>query len=132
MSWLIAQQALALRGLLSERWAWQQGHMATDDLGQVVDPKDPGAACWCVLGGVAKVSGCTNTDAASYAGLTGALRLTLVRALGLGPKDGCSVTAWNDAPERTHEDVISLIDATIMRESGLAGAMRGEGPCLEF
>lgn len=120
-------QLLAMRELLSDPMRWTQGMMAADDLGSRVGAKDPAACCWCIMG-----ADCL-TDTANVlhrdTSAVHALRATITAFDG----EYCrSVSGWNDMPGRTHEEVLRLIDATIVRESGLAGAIRGDGPCLEF
>jgi hypothetical protein len=65
------------------------------------------ATCWCLSGAVHLVAPGAH------------LMAEFSRTLGVPPDGGslgrCSVVDWNDAPERTHADVLKLIDDTIVR-----------------
>jgi hypothetical protein len=70
---------------------------------------DNGRAC--AVGGIFAVVGgrmCTYEDTVRRQVAFDALRKTLV-----GRGISCPVADWNDAPERTVEDVLDLYDATI-------------------
>lgn len=46
----------AVRELLSERSKWTQGCLARNIADNSVDPLDPKAVCWCLVGAVHKVN----------------------------------------------------------------------------
>ena len=104
----------AARARIERPEAWTQVESARDASGHPVGSTRADAVCWCILG------------ALSYAGAAGALGddgppLRELRAT-LGG-DLVSISEWNDAPDRTHAEVIDLFDRTIARlESGLAPA----------
>ena len=100
------------REILAPKGAWIQLNPAMDSRGNWRDPRDPRASCWCLVGALERATfealGVLDEfllDAAMYA-LTGALERT-----GEYPSD--ALAAWNDAPSRTHEEVLQLIDRAI-------------------
>ena len=98
----------ALRDLLTllaapERWT--QERYACASQGYSVDPDDTSARRWCITGGVFKVTNSRGT-------YTRVLQCLVAVAM---PRTGL-LSRWNDAPSRTHADVLALIDAAIERE----------------
>jgi hypothetical protein len=93
----------AARQTLTPLEAWTKGDNARDQDGARVDPQDPRATCWCLIGAIAMQG--HYSSVASYE-----IRQTLV-------KDGrCdSIAAFNDDPDTTHDDVLGLLDKTIAR-----------------
>lgn len=92
------------RELLAEPGRWTQETAARDAAGLPVGATSDAAVCWCLIGALDAVRDGTTALAQ--------LRRTL----------GCSsVSAWNDAPERTHADVLALLDRAIAKE---------EAPCV--
>ena len=95
----------AVRALLAEPTAWTKGAMSRDPYGFVAYPRASSATCWRALGAVEKCAPITRDQ----------LRQ------GLGFATDRSITEWNDAPERTHSDVIAVLDTTIARIEKEAG-----------
>lgn len=134
---------LALRVLLDDPNAWLQGRMAADDLGSTVDSTSGEACCWCLLGGASRIESAAHKTARAFhiepmdTALVAELRDTLKLYRN---NDFRSVSGWNDAPGRTHAEILALIDATIMRVSRFNGDLQWcfarllnkEPPCLEF
>jgi hypothetical protein len=98
-----------LRNLLDDPHHWTQGEAAKRTDGREVSPEDPWAVCWCVMGGVSRVTkGHDTMD--WYNGAIGAISDTLKSN---GFTNG--IAAWNDDKRRTHADVIAILDLAIER-----------------
>lgn len=85
--------------LLADPKAWTKGKGACDANGHPIDPESRWAVAWCVLGAAWR---CYGGDPALYerhARYVEAFREETHGALDL----------WNDAPERTHAEVIALL-----------------------
>ena len=80
---------------------WTQGASARDVTGSVTRAWAEEAVCWCAMGAVA----CREDDWAT----TAAAWVVLEEAAGMW------VAEWNEAPGRTHEDVLALYDRAIER-----------------
>lgn len=78
---------------------WTQGSAAHDQHGNCVEPRDPRATCWCILGAIAATgAGDVRAD--------DALRQTIGED---------ALANWNDQPFRTQAHVLKLFDDTIER-----------------
>ena len=95
----------AVRALLAEPTAWTKGAMSRDKQGSPEYPRASPTVCWCALGAIT-----TRSPLA---------REQLRQELGFDTD--WQITEWNDAPERTHSDVITLLDTTIARLEKEAG-----------
>lgn len=82
------------------RRGWCQRRRACNSRYAVVDPCDPDAERWCVIGAL---------HAAMGDGLTGT-RFD-VAANAIQAETGRWLSGWNDAPERTQQDVIAALEA---------------------
>lgn len=92
---------ISIRELLEDPAHWIQGSYARNRPdGKVVPPLHPDATCWCLDGAVIRVV----PPKWRYA-----VRMALV-----GTGKACT---WNDAPERTHADVLGAIDKALARVS---------------
>jgi hypothetical protein len=80
--------------LESSTIAWTQRHFARDLTGGHTRPKADNACSWCALGAIKKVA---------FDGVEADKAIAQVY-VSLKPKH--SIIAWNDAPERTREEVI--------------------------
>jgi hypothetical protein len=80
--------------LLATPDKWTKGHLATDDMGDSVGEYSPSACRWCLIGAVFKCYG------------NFAERDPIVAAI--NRKTGPFPSQWNDAPERTHAEVLAL------------------------
>lgn len=76
---------------------WCQGDFSK------IDP-DTGKMGWCLLGGLA-------ASGVNYSPTLDALHTAMD-----GPKNHGAIAGWNDAPERTKQDVLDLIDRAIALE----------------
>lgn len=93
----------AMRELLSAPERWTKGECARDASGNRVDISSPDATCFCLIGA---------------AGLVGEFKSVmdlLDRLVAPGP-----ASCWQDAPERTHAEVLALLDRAIEQESHAA------------
>src|SRR4051812_18070843 len=84
----------AARERLSRPERWTQGALARSQAGAEVFGYDPAAVCWCVRGALEAVPG-------SLEDYAEAVR-RYERAVGAR-----CLEDWNDAPERTHTDILS-------------------------
>lgn len=97
-----AALARRVRALLAEPERWTQTYLARDANGVGVNTRDPRAACWCLMGAISHVLNCEVGKAVEHP-----LWWDLTELTGTGP------AAWNDAPGRTHADVLALLDRVI-------------------
>ena len=74
-----------------EKWTTQAD--AKNESGKAVRFDDPNARCWCILGALAKCHGLHESFQIQY----------MIKRI-----VGGHISSWNDAPERTYEDVIKL------------------------
>lgn len=89
------------RALIAEPERWTQGALARDGDGEELgDAQDPDAACWCLAG------------ALHHAGYGRATSLLVHRVLSTLDKP-VDIVTWNDAPERSHAQVLLLLDECI-------------------
>lgn len=108
-----------LRGAteLIER-GWCQDHAACDEHGASADWEAKNAASFCTLGAVARA-----TRSLQFNVFKDGVYDRVVAALKARLPDGYrgSVPAWNDAPERTKQEVLDLLRYA---EKEVAGAVR--------
>ena len=97
----------SLRALFDVPSKWVQGAPSTNSVGEHVRPSSTVAICWCLMGGVSKITYDDN-DMISYDNMIDAL----LRSLRLLGYEG-GIASWNDNPERTFEDVLAVIDQAI-------------------
>lgn len=81
--------------LLDSPEKWTQGRGAASDLGQSVAATNPSAVCWCLAGAAARC----------YPGGRDPVFEKLRRHFG----SWLGVFDWNDAHDRTYEDVVALV-----------------------
>lgn len=74
---------------------WTKGEMAKDADGFPVFSTQDSAVCWCLLGAINRACGID------------ANRVVIFNKLGF--KKINELTDWNDAPERTHSDVLARL-----------------------
>jgi hypothetical protein len=89
--------ARRVRALLEAPERWTQMALARTAEGELCEPTDSVAVCWCLLGAF---------DHVERGDDVGFIRF-------LEKELGGSVTRWNDAPGRTHADVLALLDRVI-------------------
>lgn len=91
----------AMQELLKDPAHWTKGDSAKSVTGMPVNPTSPLAACWCLSGAVEKIA----DDAVEY-------RRALINLVRLATRRrGANfVFTWNDARERTHAEVMQLLE----------------------
>lgn len=87
--------------LLADEKKWTKGANAKDTKGNRVSAFDPDAACFCAWGAIRL---CFNNDVT---------QIWILRDK-IEQKFCFHLTSWNDAPERTHAEVIA-----VLKECGL-------------
>jgi hypothetical protein len=110
----------ALSVLLANPAAWRKGGYAGHRLGEpdtspngewsVIAEADicsPAANCWCLLGAIDRVIG------KQVSQLRHQVRAEIAKTLGL--VHGFELSTWQDAPMRSHDDVLSAIEGTRSR-----------------
>lgn len=95
--------ARRVRALLEAPERWTQGYFARDAAGQECVSKDPAAQCWCIVGAMVRLGSDDPRPDVEF--------INVLKAH-LGPA-GRSLSMWNDAPGRTHADVLALLDRVI-------------------
>jgi len=96
--------------LLTPEGAWTQGLFARDVTGYPLPAGfDAGAVCWCAVGAIEKVTG---EECLEDLPVLAAQQLESVLPTAIPP--------WNDAPERTQEEVVAKLReaAALAREQG--------------
>jgi hypothetical protein len=100
------------RQLVENGWT-QHADARTAD-GQVVDPWNPAAVCWSLLGAlVAALEAQTDDDDQFAIGQLAVACVSLAQVL-----DRDSLTTWNDDPSRTRESVLAALDDATSRTGG--------------
>jgi hypothetical protein len=94
-----------IRKLLADPKSWKQGTYAKDAKGNTVQPTDPKATCWCLVGAARKVLADTPVSARPALGPV---------LLGMGSTMH-DLVSFNDYRQRTHAEVVALLDETITR-----------------
>jgi hypothetical protein len=89
---------MKVRELLSSPEKWTKDVGARDAHGNMCFPTDKQAVCWC-LGEAIGLCYCNNRDHRKVR------ELVLYRIGRMA-----SISPWNDAPERTYEEVKALVD----------------------
>jgi hypothetical protein len=92
---------MKVKDLLRTPHAWTQKTLAKDMNGNKVSPGDPSACCFCLYGAVCYCYSEPNTKLRVLNLIRSTLRLPSV----------IEITSWNDAKERTLEEVIAIADA---------------------
>lgn len=98
------------RALIEKPECWTKGVFARDAEGRELEPNNWAATCFCSLGALAHASGCA----------PGAVSLRVLRTLAAQIGDPTfprtEVADFNDAPERTHAEVLAAFDKAIAAE----------------
>lgn len=87
--------------LLQHPNRWCQGDYALTDDGTPCEPTAPEARQWCLLGAIER-------GAAAY-GLDHRPAIAFLRHAAYPGQRGAKIADWNDDPERTHSQVITLL-----------------------
>lgn len=97
----VADKLREARALIEPEGAWVQGSYAyTASKRALITGSQEGAVCWCAVGAIDK-------------SCQGEPRLWRKAADFLGDAVGCAIPKWNDAPERTHAEVLAAFDKAI-------------------
>ena len=109
----------ALRQRIGQPEAWTKGCDArAGGAGVECEPEEGAARAWCLVGALAAVA-CGKARTAAYR----LLAHLAERSAGPG-----TLTGWNDAPGRTHDEVLQLVDGAIgqaQMERRRSARMRG-------
>ena len=84
---------MTLQELFTDPSTWTKEYAAKDKRGLGVVPFDPNTVCWCLLGGIEKCYGSKWVEIVND--VHAHIRMPL--------------SIWNDAPERTFEDIVQLV-----------------------
>lgn len=99
-----SQEFREVRKLIEQ--GWTQGAYARSASGYSVDSNStPDAVCWCLSGAIIRVA---TAQAIPVYKIRDRLREVLFLRVGNG-----SIVVWNDAPLRTKEEVLALLDFAI-------------------
>lgn len=101
---------IAAREKITTPERWCQGAHARDEGGQTVLAKDPAACVWCIDGALWAVTRFTQTSARASA--------SILLGEQIGAYSANSIHKWNDAPERTHAEVLAAFDRAIEESEG--------------
>ena len=110
------EELKAVRELLSAPARWTRGVYARNEQGLAVDPHDPEAVCWCLYGAMIYIVGDSNKRFAVH--LDAAEDAINVLS---GFISAISVADWQDAPDRTHAEVLDALDRAIAVEEDVDG-----------
>lgn len=102
------------RVLICEPKSWSKMSMARDEHGIGCDPAGPYAKSFCLLGAVHRAD--TEFRAYIYSDVIMQLQRDLRMAPNWSPRSG-GLADYNDGGNRTHEEVLALLDNTIERLS---------------
>jgi hypothetical protein len=97
-----------MRERLAAPERWTKGESARTALQYSVDVHDPRATCWCLMGAY-----CREVHPASVIPYTAFSRLFRRLMPNVPDVLDYGLSDWNDAPERTHADVLELLDRMI-------------------
>lgn len=122
----VAELLTRVRTRLTPDGAWTQHDFASTLDGLSIRVTSPLAVCWCIEGAVGAELGPvpSQDDVRAMEGRHGlhvAALVALTETLGLRDS-GLTLAGWNDAPGRTHADILGVLDLTIARLTRLAGA----------
>lgn len=95
---------MKIHELLASPTAWHQGSLAAKANGQACRVNDRDAVCWCLLGAVGRCYAGVE-DGLGYYSVAG----RIAHAVFGGSDTSDSISAWNDAPGRTHAEVLALV-----------------------
>jgi len=112
---LNARERLAVPGAWLHRCAYAAAVTAE---GEACSPDDPRAVCWDLYGAL-RAAGARPGDNASdeaWSLVTGAAGVSASSHFGAQ----CAMANWHEAPERTREDVLAVLNSAVQRARGRA------------
>jgi len=92
------------RELISVPERWTKGAFARNYSKEECDPEDTMAMCWCVHGAFEKISLDCDENIADSIYLARRQYMKFIK---------CGVISFNDAPERTHSEILEVFDKAI-------------------
>ena len=99
---------------------WCQRDSAVDEDGKVIPPWDSGACKWCVTGALMKsIHQITGVDISWFYNqlhqeeMPEGIEMYNERCARIEDSVGCTPSVWNDAGERTQEDVVQVLERLI-------------------
>lgn len=109
------------RDLIAEPTHWTKGEFARNEYGYSVGIDSPNACCFCTIGAVRRAC---YEEGLTYTGVSQAAIRKLCRCIAetlpYTDYDGSNnvamrynIAAWNDAEERTHDDVMNVFQCAI-------------------
>jgi hypothetical protein len=96
------------------KYQWIQGTYAEQKDGQSVDPGNPDATGFCLLGALVRAEG---RDSYRAHGTAHSLAEDKLVQLIPAKQEQPSVADWQDEPKRTKKQVLALLDRAIRREA---------------
>lgn len=113
MTTTVADILRKAKSLIPTPAQWTKGHFARDSFGNIADPHDSKARCYCAMGAV---QAATFTIGMHFTSEEDAAEGALETALGTlddcGLTHGC-VPDFNDHPDTTHEQILRLFEVAI-------------------
>lgn len=108
------------RELLSDPKHWIKGTFARDDLGMECSPTAESAKCWCLFGAIRKAS---DDDRVLDPNLShvGALSIKTLDILA-SELGNVHPPTWQDTEDRTHSEVLDLLDRVITKLENANGS----------
>ena len=101
----------SMRALLSDEKAWTKGTYVKDSVGMRVSWHSPWATCWCLEGAMYKFLDERNTTGHAILSVDAPTRRIWNDIVHAFPNK--DLVHWNDAPERTHAEVMQALDTII-------------------
>lgn len=101
---VVKQKLIEARKVIENPASWHKGSYARDTYGLRVPVYSDNAVSYCTIGACNKVF---NSWSTTYQEVLTRLQ----RAANVPPGEG--IPDWNDAPERTHEEVLAAFDKAI-------------------
>ena len=109
-----------IREILSKPEAWTKGILAFDKDKKGIDPVNPEACRFCLLGAAGKAANFSSLyHSAELETLYHMLRKELRQYVGDAPGTYTSVSDWNDQKTRTHDEVLKFLDTRIAHHLGV-------------
>ncbi len=90
---------MKIKELLKSPKQWTKGQYARNKSGLAIQSTDPEAVCWCIMGAANRC----------YPSVKNSKLNQNIQHL-IGEEIGYNPSVWNDAPERTFEDVHALAE----------------------
>jgi hypothetical protein len=120
----LAAQAVALRDLLADEERWTFGKLAVTKYGVSVEPTDPRACKFCLIGGIGHVIGSTNAYDEVPTHPLGLLIANVIHGVEGNPSLKV-VTDWsfyNFNDNRKHHEVMEVLHTAVAVAKGAAEA----------